>query len=133
MKRNTHLAKQKGMGALGLLTTLTVAGFALMTLFKLVPMYLEYNTLRTIIDEVAASTSVKKSKNASIRTAIENQLMVNTVNDSITYKDFKIVSLNKSGSRKAISIDYEKRKPWIANLNLVAAFEHSREIGTTSQ
>lgn len=122
--------KQLGMSMMNTLSVLILAGFILMTGFKLVPMYLEFQTISKIIDEVATNANPKTDNHNEIRATLARHLQVNGINNPLIKKDtFMIEKPGKDSNTKHLSISYENRKPWVGNIDLVASFSHKRELG----
>lgn len=112
--------EQKGMTFLGYAIVLGVIGFFAVMAMKLAPLYLEYQSVVRIMNNVAEQNSATTSP-AAIREAIQKQLNVNNI-DRVTSKDI-VIKRNKGTT--IISIDYEARTKFAGTLWFLMIFDHS--------
>lgn len=112
--------RQKGMTFLGYVIVLGVIGFFALMAMKLAPLYLEYQSVVKIMNNVADSTSSAATPNA-IRDTIQKRLDVNNI-ERVKAKDFKI---SRGNGTLQVSIAYEARTSFIGNLWFLLVFDHS--------
>lgn len=112
--------RQKGLTFLGYVIVLGVIGFFALMAMKLAPLYLEYQSVVKIMNNVADSTPPTASP-VAIRDTIQKRLDVNNI-ERVKAKDFK-VSRDKGAPQ--VSIEYEARTSFVGNLWFLLLFEHS--------
>ncbi|WGZ96336.1 MAG: DUF4845 domain-containing protein [Candidatus Thiothrix putei] len=121
------MRKQKGATFLTWVAGAGVVIFAFITAVKLVPLYMEFYTVRSLVDRVAQESSSKTSVQ-QIRRKVDDYMNVNSLN-SLASSDFKVVSVEGKNDVKALEIYYEVRKPWVANIDFLLTFEYSKKLG----
>lgn len=119
------LKEQQGMTFLGYVIVLGIIGFFAMMVLKLVPIYLEYQSVLTALNSVESQPA--SSAPASIRSAIQKNLDVNSVN-VVSSKDFKI-KRDKGATR--VQIAYNAETQFISNIYFLVKFDASVELGGT--
>lgn len=115
--------EQKGMTLLGYVIVLGVVGFFALMLVKITPLYIEYRSVVSIINAVAAESSANESP-ATLRASIQKRLDVNDI-ERVKARDFRIT---QSRSGTTVGIEYEARTQFIGNMWLLMEFEHSAEL-----
>jgi hypothetical protein len=115
-------AGQQGMGMTGLMFTIVVAVFALTMLFKLGPAYMNYWSLRSIMNSVAESSQPIVGGKSEIMRALETRMMVNEIRNI----DPKSFTVKKTGENTMdVSVDYERREHLFFNVDAVLTFHHT--------
>ena len=116
----TLTRSQKGMSMLSWMVLLAVVAFLASAVFKMVPHYLDYMSMKKII------TSVETDKAADIRTVgdfyshVSKGMSVNSIRDLDMEKALKVTIEN---NEFRVHLKYERREPFIRNLDLVARFD----------
>jgi hypothetical protein len=113
--------RQQGMTLIGFLMLAALFGLLAYGVLRLVPVYGEYLTVRSVLNSVKTELDGQGADPRSIRTAIERKLTVESVN--ISARDFKIT---QTANGHVVTIDHEGRAPYIANVQLVVTFEDLR-------
>lgn len=119
--------KQKGATFLTWVAGAGLVIFAFITGVKIVPLYLEFYSVRSLVDRVAQESSSKSSLQ-QIRRKVDDYMNVNSLN-SLSSSDFKVEPVEGKNNTKALEIYYEVRKPWVANIDFLLTFEYSKELG----
>lgn len=119
------LKEQQGMTFLGYVIVLGIIGFFAMIVLKLVPIYLEYQSVLTALNSVESQPAT--SSPASIRSSIQKNLDVNSVT-VVNSRDFK-VKRDKGTTRVHIAYNAETR--FISNVYFLVKFDASVELGGT--
>ena len=113
----------RGITLIGFLVMLCVLGFFAYLGMKLVPMYIEY------FGVVKAMEMVKNEPGASQRTLEEIRRDLNVKFDTqyIDERDVppQAIQLKREGGGATLRIAYEKRVPFMYNIDLVATFDKS--------
>jgi hypothetical protein len=113
----------RGITLLGFLILLCVAGFFAYIIMKLAPVYIEY------FGVVKAMEQVKDEPGAAQRSLEEIRRDLNVKFD-LQYVDEKdippqAIQLKREASGPTLRIAYEKRVPFMYNIDLVASFDKS--------
>lgn len=113
-------ARQAGMSYFGWLIAIGLAGVIVVVGLRLMPIYLEYFTVKTTLENVAAEAGVSKKSKRYIWDRIEKRFEVNDVTG------IKIDNLTieiDNNNMATLRIAYEKRSKLIGNLDVVAVFD----------
>ncbi len=110
---------QRGLSTLGLLVTLAVAGFFFTAAFKLGPLYLDNIFVKDALDSLQFKEADKLS-DREIRSTIGDYFNVNNVRDI----DLKQIEITREKERVLVDINYEKRIPFMANVDVVVTFNN---------
>ncbi len=121
--------KQKGATFVSWMIGIAISLFLFVTGIKIMPVYLEYHTIKGMVDELATHPDAKSANKRTIRSALEKRLNINSLDKHLSAKNFDIVRIKGSNKRKEITVKYEVRKPWVANLDFIATFDYAKEIG----
>ena len=111
---------QKGMTFLGYVIVLGIIGFFAVMAMKLAPLYLEFQSVVKIMNNVAEQSSAQTPV-AAIRTSIQKQLDVNNI-DRVEGRDFEI---KRDKGTTTLSIDYEARTQFAGRLWFLLTFDHA--------
>ena len=111
----------RGITLLGFLIMLCVAGFFAYVVMKLVPVYIEY------FGVVKAMEQIKNEPGASQKSVEEIRRDLNVKFD-LQYVDEKdippqAIQLKREATGPTLRIAYEKRVPFMYNIDLVASFD----------
>lgn len=122
------LNTQKGMSSISWLAIIVLVGFFALSAIKLIPVYIEYYAVISILDDMNKDPSLKGQAASVISNAFQKRLSIETSVQSITKDTY---SIKKVKGRKSfmVEVNYEVRKTLIGNISLVAAFQHSVEVG----
>lgn len=120
MKAQRH---SRGITLLGFLILLCVAGFFAYVVMKLVPVYIEY------FGVVKAMEQIKNEPGAAQKSLEEIRRDLNVKFD-LQYVDERdippsSIQLKREGTGPTLRIAYEKRVPFMYNIDLVASFDKS--------
>ena len=119
------IRKQNGLSIIGFLMVLSLVIFFAYIGMRIVPIYLEYYSVVSAMNGVAAERGSAQLPPQEIRLRILNRLYVSYASgDNVQESDIKI--LRRNGV--AIRIAYEVRKPLIGNLDVVAKFDRTARL-----
>jgi hypothetical protein len=116
---------QRGMTTIGLILTLVVLGLIAFGTIQLVPVYLENMKIVQLLNQTKTQLDGQNASIKMIRETLYRRAEVEDLRDIDTKKDFVIKPVSGGYS---VAIQYERRKPYIANIYLLAEFNHSIEI-----
>lgn len=113
MKRN-----QSGMTLIGFVLVLAVVGVFIYMGMKLVPMYSEFYAVKTALRDVANESDVSQEDPARIKDLFFKRLYISYA-ENVKAEDVKIA---RKDSGYVMTVDYEVRRPLIANIDVVGHF-----------
>jgi hypothetical protein len=119
---NRH--SQKGLTTIGWILVIAIFGSIVLTGLKILPMYLDFFNVQSVVDSVANDTAIDPRSKKDLWTAIDKRLLINQVR-GIKRED---VSFGRKDGITTITIEYTVEKPYIAQLYLGAKFNYSVEI-----
>ncbi len=127
--------KQKGATFITWMIVVTVATLIFSAAIKIGPSYLEYHSVRSMMDSIAAEPGIKDKSKRYIYGQVRKYMNINgmytlekAMSDSKT-KIFKVSELRKGHRRKRLSAHYEVKKHWIGNLSYLIDFKYSVILG----
>ena len=112
--------KQQGLSALGILLVLTIAGFFLTIATTIGPLYLDNSFVNAALQSLS-SEPIHKLSDGKIRRRLQDSFTVNNVRD-VNAKD-TVIERKKTAT--TVSLDYERRINFLANVDIVVVFENT--------
>ena len=113
--------KQRGVSMFGfMLVAIVVIMFALLAM-KLVPAYIEYFSVKKILNAMGQDSEIKSMSNADIRNSFAKRADVGYV----TVVKPADLNIERGGGNLVISTEYEYRTPLVANISLIVDFKAS--------
>jgi hypothetical protein len=119
MKRN-----QRGITLLGFIILLAVVGVFLYVGMKVVPMYMEFYSVKRSLSDMAKESDIAQADPATIRDRFNRRMNVSYV-ENIQPENIKFAR-NERGL--TVIVEYEVRRPLIANLDVVGRFKAEQEM-----
>ena len=116
--------KQGGMTMLGFLITLSVVILFLFCGMKIVPMYIEYYSVKKALASIANEQSASATSKDAIRALFARHLKIDYV--KIIKPDMLKIEATDSGFN--LTVDYERREELIANLDVVGRFHAEQAL-----
>ena len=121
MKTRHH---QKGMTAIGWLLVLGLIAFFILITLRLLPMYLEFGKVASVIESLQNEPGASNLSRSEIIKLVGRRFDVNDVSSV----DPKIIKVGKDKGLLTVSIDYEQREHLIGNVDVVAVFNKQVEV-----
>jgi Tfp pilus assembly protein PilE len=118
------LHRQKGLSLITLILTFALVGFLAVIVMRLIPVYMDDNSIRSAMESVAAEVPPNASVN-EVRKRIGKNLEINSVS-IVKSADFQ---LTRDGEINLIYIEYEARTPFVGNIEFAVMFEHEVPLG----
>ena len=115
---------QGGMTMLGFLITLSVVILFLFCGMKIVPMYIEYYSVKKALASIANEQSASATSKDAIRALFARHLKIDYV--KIIKPDMLKIEATDSGFN--LTVDYERREELIANLDVVGRFHAEQAL-----
>ena len=115
---------QKGLSPIGVLAVVCLFAAVLVSTLKLLPHYLDYNTLKTVYTDISKRPEANSQSPREIYDSIQRALAINSV------RDFDIresTVINKESGRLQLGLDYEVREHLFANIDVVLTFKFMTE------
>lgn len=119
---NRH--SQQGLTTIGWIVVIAIFGSIVLTGFKILPMYIQFFNVKAAMAAVAQNTEIDDRSKRDLWIAINNNLRIQSVRD-LKKEDFSFV---REDGVTTMTVNYEVRKPYIAQLFIGANFTHSIEI-----
>lgn len=120
--------QQRGASFLSWMILAATAVFVLVTIAKIAPVYMEFATVRSMVDQIAAETGLSpQTGNRQLRAKLDNYMNVNGLY-TVKPEYFSIISLPEEKNAKALQVKYEVRKHWLANIDFMMNFEHAAKL-----
>lgn len=122
----TMPSQQRGISLIGWAVILLVAVILGTAALRMVPAYLEYNTISSSIKSLLQDSKTALMTPREVREALHKRFTINQVN-AISVND---LAITKDGGILKISTDYEVREPMFYNVSIVMTFkdEFSKDV-----
>lgn len=114
---------QRGLTMLGFLITLCLVIFFAFCAMKIVPMYIQFYSVKQILATVANNPEAATGKD-KIRALFSRSLQIDYVN-GITPDMLKIETTDGGYN---LVMDYERREPLMANIDVVGKFHAEQKL-----
>ena len=127
-RQSSSLRQQQGLGIIGWLVTLSIAGLLATTAIQLTPVYIEYFTIKKTMENMQNDSSLKGATNNEIFNSFAKRLDISQIRVLKPREDYSVKKI-KGKNAHALTVDYEVRRKLLGNVSLIAAFNHSVEVG----
>jgi len=117
-------SKQQGFTLIGLIIILGIIGTITLSVLKVFPVYMEHLAIKTSLEAIETDPGLKNMSVSKIRGLFGKKLDMNQVT-SINAKDAKI---NRSIGEITMKVDYEVRKDYIGNVDIILSFSDKFEV-----
>ena len=114
---------QRGLTMFGFLFVAIVFIAIAMLAMKLVPAYIEFFSVKKILNTMGQESELKSKSNADIRSDFSRRASVGYV----TVVKPEDISIDRRGGTPVISADYVFRTPLVGNISLVVDFSASSD------
>ena len=119
--------RQQGFSLSGWLATILVVGFVVVMTVKLGPLYLDDYAVSEILTNLDERPGKASATTEQVHGWIMNDLRANGI--ELSPVEFQVNQDEKGDV--SVSIDYNRRLPIVANVDLIVSFEHDWKV--TSQ
>ena len=118
--------KNQQLGGLGSwIFIILVFGGVLSIGFKIIPLYIEHNTMSNVLDSMAEKDGMAAKAKHTLKESITQKFRINNIRN-FPVKDNIEIKRTKNGTE--IVMDYEVRMNLFKNLDLIADFNKSVEL-----
>lgn len=126
-KNNMRATKRSQKGSFGgLIIAILLFGGFLSLGASLGPLYMDHNTMSTIMDKMANESGMGSKTDQGIMDSMRQRLKLNNIRDFDLKQHVTIDRSSASGTE--LILDYEVRIPLIHNLDLIATFYKKVEL-----
>ena len=115
---------QGGMTLIGFIIVLAVAGVFIYTGMKVIPMYSEYYAVKQALAGLSEEPEITQKSPAQIQDLFFRRLYISYA-ENVKPANVKIA---RKDAGYLMTVDYEVRKPLIANLDVVGKFNTEQEL-----
>ncbi len=142
MKINNR--KQRGATLVSWLLAAALGVLLASAVVKVAPYYIEFNTVKGFMKNVASEPGAKRATIAQINVKIEKHLTINNLRGleasyyssgkydqtkgKKKHKPFKVIRMKKGKNRK-LTVEYTVPQPWLYNLSFLIDFRHAVVLG----
>lgn len=119
-------SSQQGMTAIGWAIVLGLIAFFTLLTLRLAPVYLENYEVKSVLASLKNEPEIGQKNVREIRNLVDNRLYINGV-QTVQAKEFQIL---QKGGKTTVSIDYEVRRSFIGNVELLVHFVDSVEFAS---
>jgi hypothetical protein len=113
--------KQKGLSSVGWIAVVGFFGLLIVSFFKVFPMYYENYKVKSVLESLRQDTNIDPKSKRAIWESLSKRLYVQ---EARTVRR-EHVSMTRKGGKTTVTIDYEIRDKYIANLFIGAKFNES--------
>jgi len=119
LEKQRLIRRQEGMTTLGLIILVAFVGIFAFAAIRLIPVYLNYMKVATVVSGVAQEFDGAGATSAMIRSSISRRFDVEMISE-IRAKD---VTVKKVDGGYEVSAVYSHKAPFIANVSFVVDFD----------
>jgi len=113
--------QQQGMTTVGLLLVLVVIALIALTAVRIVPIYLENFTIKTVLTAIKDDQKVNAKSKAAVWDSLKKRLYVNEV--KLIKREH--VKITRGNGQTTVTITYESRRPYLGPLFIGGSFSES--------
>lgn len=119
-----NVRRQKGMTLLGWLIVLCLIGIFALAALRLVPIYLEYYRVSSVLTSIKAESVDGVASKREIYSLIEKRFNIESIG-RLKAKDIKVTPKNETWLVRA---NYDARAPFLGNVHFIVTFDKKVEI-----
>ena len=124
MKRN-----QSGMTLIGFILILGMVGVFIYMGMKLIPMYSEYYAVKQALKEISQESDISQQDPSAIKDKFFKRLYISYA-ENVKPENVKIV---RKDAGYTMTVDYEVRRPLIANIDVVGHFTADQTLSRSME
>ena len=113
--------RQRGLSFLGWMAVVAIFGFLLISFFRVFPIYNENFTIKSVLKALKEDQDIDVKSKRAIWAALDKRLYLNEVR-SIKLEHLKV---ERKDGKTTVTITYETKKPYLANLFIGGNFSES--------
>ncbi len=120
--------KQSGLTMISWVVVLAYLAVQGVLALRIIPIYLNYNTVKTVMNKLATDPDVKGLGAKALSKLFRKRLKINNLFE--LEKDKNAMKFKKIKNGYHLAVKYEERGPIWGNLKFVADFEYEVDIST---
>lgn len=120
----SYRTTRRGFSLIGVLMWVLLIGGAATVALKLGPYYLQFWTVRSVMDDTGRNPDIAGMGRQAIIQTLEKKLYINDVR-SVKNENF---SFEKTDTGRVLGVHYEVREHLFANLDAILTFDHQTLI-----
>ena len=121
------MQKQRGMTLIGWVVVLALIGFFATLAMRLVPMYQEYYGVLQIMNDMEIELKNNNLTKNEVQTLLARRFDIGYIS-SVKKENIEISRGKNTAYVTKIAIDYEVRKPFIAQISLIGHFKKEIDV-----
>jgi hypothetical protein len=121
---NALRKKQQGLTLISWLVIFAVGGFFILLGMKLVPIYLENQSVKSVVESLRNDADVRKADPMGVKKIIYKRLKINSIYDFP--QDW--IKIKKEKNRLVVDVTYDKIEPIFANISVMVSFSEKLDI-----
>jgi len=118
-------SSMRGAGAVTILALIFLAVLVGTFALTMGTQYTQYLTVRSIMQEVAGQPGAADKSERELWQELDRRFSINSVYDGIEEDDF---SVTHSGDRRQMKVEYEVRREFLGNVDVVARFSRTETL-----
>jgi hypothetical protein len=120
---------QGGMTLIGFVLVLAVVGVFIYMGMKVIPMYSEYFAVKQALKQMSDEAGLSQQDPGRVKEAFFRRLYISYA-DNVKPADFKIA---RKDAGYVVTVDYEVRRPLIANFDIVGHFNAEQVLSRAAE
>lgn len=121
---NKFVVRQKGLSVTNWIIIIAVALFFTLLGLKLIPSYLEFYSIKGVLESIQNEPKWKTAPPKEIRKVFNKRIDINGVYDF----DQKDLAISRGKGITTVEVDYEIRKEMVGNISVILAFYKKVEM-----
>jgi len=122
------MKKQSGLTMISWIVILGLVAVQAVMALRIVPVYLNYSSVRSVMDELPQDSEVKGMTVKKLNELFRKRLKINNL--YALAKNKEAFKFKKMQGGYVLEANYEERGPIVGNLEFLATFSHKVEIIT---
>jgi Tfp pilus assembly major pilin PilA len=122
------MRKQSGLTMISWIVIIGLVAVQGILALRIVPVYLNYNSVRTVMDELPQDAEVKGISVKNLNKLFRKRLKINNLYELA--RDKEAFKFKKAQGGYTLVAHYEEKGPIMGNLEFVATFDHEVVIIT---
>jgi len=118
---------QEGVSFITVMLLAPLIGLFVLVVIKLVPVYVEYESVKSVINGMTSDRAETYASPNEVRSTISKRLSINEVKNVSDDN----VTIEREGNVYAFAIDYEVTVPLFYNISILVHFVDKGEVSAT--
>jgi len=115
------MRKQRGATVMGMIFIAGMVGAGLTLAAKLVPAYLEFMSVKKVLDSMATSGDLKTLSPKELRASFFKRAKIDNIS-SVKPED---IAIERDGNQSMVTVEYSLKVPVVANVSICMDFSAS--------